>query len=220
MKNVVFLFLLFNSSLLLFGQQVLSVDLSKIESITNDISSENYYPTLFSRYNSFDTSLTAKEIHFLYYGKFFQPFYAPSSSHDNREKMFDLIKGKDFNKALEHGKLAFENDPLDLKTLFGLYVCHQNLLNYTESENYQFLYYALIGTILQSGSGKNKTEAFVIMNISDEYEIISSIGKEIKKHKLIDGDTDCFKLKKGDDKALNKIKKLYFNIAIPLMKAE
>lgn len=188
--------------------------------MTSDITSSNYYPSLLSRYNSFDTTLSAKEMHFLYYGKYFQPFYEPASMHDDREEMFDLIKVQDYYGALIRGKLAFEQDPLDLKTLFGLYLCHQNLLNLREAENYQFLYYALIGTILNTGSGKNPDEAFVIMNISDEYEIISSLGKDIKKHKTIKGDTDCFSFKKGDDKVLNKIKRLYFNIAIPLMKAE
>ncbi|CAG5078885.1 hypothetical protein CRYO30217_00797 [Parvicella tangerina] len=205
---------------MLVAQQVLSVDLDKIKSITSDITSENYYPTLLSRFNNFDTTLTAKQMHLLYYGKYFQSFYEPSSLYEEREQMFELIKQKDLSSALIHGKLAFEADPLDLKTLFGLYLCHQHLLNLREAENYQFLYYALVGTILKTGSGKNSSEAFVIMNISDEYEIISSLGKEIRKHKNIDGETDCFKLKKGDDKVLNSIKKLYFNIAIPLMKVE
>ncbi len=219
MKKLVYLFLLFTIPFFSFAQQVLSVDLGKIESITNDISSENYYPTLLTRFNQFDTTLSAKQMHLLYYGKYFQPFYEPTSLHEDREEMFDLIKKKDFSSALIHGKLAFNADPLDLKTLFGLYLCHQNLYNTLEAENYQFLYYALIGTILKTGSGKSIDEAFVIMNISDEYEIISSLGKDIKKHKTIKGTTDCFKLKKGEDKVLNKIKKLYFNISIPLMKS-
>lgn len=202
------------------GQQVLSVNLDKVKEITSDITSDYYYPTLLGRFTSFDTTLTTKELHLVYYGKCFQSFYEPSSLYEDREEMFELIKEKDFNAALILGKLAFDADPLDLKTLFGLYICHQNLYNLTEAEKYQFLYFALVGTILETGSGKNPKEAFVVMNISDEYEIISSLGKEIKKHKTIKGDTDCFKLKKGEDKTLNKIKKLYFNITIPLMKTE
>lgn len=202
------------------GQQVLSVNLGKIKSITKDIASENYYPSLLNRYTKFDTTLSAKQMHLLYYGKYFQDFYQPTSLHEAREKMFELIKQKDFSNALIHGKLAFNEDPIDLKTLFGLYVCHQKLMNLREAENFQFLYFALIGTILQTGSGKNKEEAFVVVNISDEYEIISTLNKEIKKQKTINHETDCLKLKKGEDKALNAIKKLYFNISIPLMKME
>lgn len=219
MKKLYIIFLLFNTSFLI-GQQVLSINLDKIKSITSDITSDHYYPTLLSRFNNFDTTLTPKEMHLIYYGKYYQSFYEPSSLYENREEMFDLIKQQDFESALILGKMAFDADPLDLKTLFGLYLCHQHLLNYQEAEQYEFLYFALIGTILNSGTGKNKDEAFVIMNISDEYEIISSLGKEISKHKTIKGNTDCFKLKKGEDKIMNEIKKLYFNISIPLMKAE
>lgn len=219
MKKILFIFLLFNSTLS-FSQEVLSVNLTKIEAITSDITSTTYYPTLLGRFSSYDTSLTSKEIHLLYYGKYFQSFYEPSSMHEDREQMFDLLKIQDFSGALIHGKRAFDLDPLDLKTLFGLYLCHYHLGNIYEADNHQFLYYALIGTILKSGSGKNIKEAFVIMNISDEYEIISSIGKDIKNQKTIRKNTDCFKFSKGEDKELNQIKRLYFNIAIPMMKTE
>lgn len=219
MKKLMIIFLLFNTSLS-FGQQVLSVNLDKIKEITSDITSNLYYPTLLGRFSSFDTTLTAKEMHLLYYGKYFESFYEPSSLYEEREEMFDLIKQQDYQGALILGKTAFELDPLDLKTLFGLYLCHQKLYNLTESAKYEFLYFALIGTILNTGSGSNPKEAFVIMNISDEYEIISSLGKDIKKHKTVHKETDCFKFKKGEDKVLNKIKKLYFNISIPLMKTE
>lgn len=199
---------------------MLSVDLDKIKTITEDIASENYYPSLLSRFEKFDTTLTAKQMHFLYYGKFHQPFYDPSSYYLEREKMYDLIKEKDYKTALEHGKLAFNEDPLDLRTLFGLYLCNQQLLLLKDAENYEFLYYALVGTILQTGSGKNANEAFVVMNTTDEQEIISSIGKKVKKFKTVKRTTDCFKFEKSEDKVLNKIKKLYFNKEIPLMKEQ
>lgn len=203
-----------------FSQKVLSVDLGKIKSLTSEITSKNYYPGLLNRFVSFDTTLTPKEVHLLYYGKYFQSFYNPSSMYEEREEMFDLIKLHDYEAALVHGQLAFESDPIDLKTIFGLYLCNNQIGKTQSAEKFEFLYYALIGTIIETGSGNKVSEAFVIMNISDEYEIISTLGKHIKKQKLVKGNTDCFKLKKGEDKSLNSIKKIYFNISIPLMKAE
>lgn len=219
MKLLVLLGLLFSYSLG-NAQQVLSVNLDKIKNLTEDIASDYYYTTLFSRYKSFDTTLTPKEMHLLYYGKYFQPFYDPSSFYLEREKMFDLIKEKDFQSAIEHGKIAFKEDPLDLRTLYGLYLCHEYSQLYSEAENYSFLYYAIIGTILETGTGRKKENAFVVINIGDEQEIIASLGKKIKSFKTIKTTTDCFKFAKDEDKALNKIKKLYFNKEIPLSKTQ
>ncbi|MCB9194675.1 MAG: DUF4919 domain-containing protein [Flavobacteriales bacterium] len=217
-----YLVILFNSLALFLtfsSQRVLSVDLGKINEITSDISSQYYYPSLLIRYQNFDTTLTSKEFHFLYYGQYFQSFYRPSEANTESELMFQFIKMRTFETAIDYGLKSFEKHPLDLKTIFGLYICYDRIGNEDEAGKYQMLYFGIVAAILETGDGKTPHTAFIVMNISDEYEIISSLEKEIKKYKLIGLDTELFKLKGTKNLVTKKIKKLYFNIHIPLMKS-
>ena len=53
---------------------------------------------------------------------------------------------------------------------------------------------------------------------SDEYELVKNFQKTIKKQKLLNGTTDVLYLKKSKNKELNFLKKVYFNIELPLLK--
>jgi hypothetical protein len=220
--RIYFSFAFFTIASLVFkhgqAQQVLNVDIDQIKTQTSEITSENYYPTLLNRFIKGDTTLSSKQLHFLYYGKFNQPFYHPYDPTDGQTEMYRSIEQKEFDAGLIYGQRAFDLDPLDLKTLFGLSLCHYYLNNEAKMDFYLHLYYSLIATILETGNGSSEKDAFVVMSISDEYEIVNSFQKKIKKQKLINGNTDLLFLEKSKDKTLNFLKKLYFNIELPLLK--
>jgi hypothetical protein len=201
-----------------FSQTALHVDIQKIEEQTKDITSANYYPTLLNRFIEADTTLSNKQLHFIYYGKFSQSFYRPYDPVEGQVDMYTSIEQKEFNAALIYGKRAFDLDPLDLKTLFGLSLCHHYLNNEKEMNKFLWCYYSLISVILESGNGNSIENAMVVMSVSDEQEIINSLHKKIKKQKFLQETTDLVYLEKSQDKSLNFLKKLYFNIELPLKK--
>ena len=200
------------------AQKVLNVDIEQIKTLTSEITSANYYPTLLNRFIEADSTLSSKQLHFLYYGKYSQTFYHPYDPVDGQTEMYNSIELKEFDAALIYGQRAFDLDPLDLKTLFGLSLCHYYLGNEIKMDKYLLMYYSLISVILESGTGTSEEEAFVVMSISDEYELINTLHKKVKKQKLINGTTDLIYLQKSKDKELNFLKKLYFNIELPLLK--
>lgn len=201
-----------------YSQHALHVDISKIKEQTSDITSPNYYPTLLNRFTEADTALTSKQLHFIYYGKFTQSFYRPYDPVEGQLEMYNSIEQKEFNAALIYGKRAFDLDPLDLKTLFGLSLCYLYLDQEEEMNKYLWCYYSLIAVILESGQGSSIENAMVVMSVSDEQEIINSLHKQIKKQKLLEGTTEVVFLEKSKEKEMNAIKKLYFNIELPLKK--
>lgn len=201
-----------------FSQTALHVDIQKIEEQTKDITSTNYYPTLLNRFIEADTTLSNKQLHFIYYGKFSQSFYRPYDPVEGQVDMYGSIEQKEFNAALIYGKRAFDLDPLDLKTLFGLSLCYHYLNKEKEMNKYLWCYYSLISVILESGNGNSIENAMVVMSVSDEQEIINSLHKKIKKQKFLKETTDLVYLEKSQDKSLNFLKKLYFNIELPLKK--
>ena len=202
------------------AQKILSVDLTEIKENISDITSPNYYPTLLSKFSNLDTTLTPNQLYLLYYGKYFQTFYQPAEIPKNQNDMFKSLSEKDFSAALVYGKRAFDIDPLDLKTLFGISLCHYYLHNETEMDKYLHMYYSLLSVIVASGDGKKPESAMVVMSVSDEYEVISDLGAVVTKQKTLKSKTDLLYIKKKSDEFdLQGLKKLYFNIEIPILKS-
>lgn len=212
----ILLFLAFINGL--FSQTALHVDVAIIKEQTKDITSANYYPTLLNRFTQADTTLSKKQLHFIYYGKYNQSFYRPYDAVESQSDMYNSIEQKEFNAALIYGKRAFDLDPLDLKTLFGLSLCHHYLNNEAEMNKYLWCYYSLIAVILESGTGNSVENAMVVMSVSDEQELVNSLHKTIKKQKFVEETTDIVYLEKSKEKEMNFLKKLYFNIELPLKK--
>ena len=205
----------------LTAQKILTIDLNKVESTTNNIASSNYYPSLIKKLRQLDTSLTNKDLHLLYYGQYFQDFYKPDVQDADQKSTFKHIKDKEFDKALDAAKKSFETNPLNLKTIYGYAMACNYLKMKSEYNRIMNLYYQLIEVILESGNGRGVKTAFVVMSIDDEYEIIHSMGKTATKQKLIDNKTDKLKLKNSDGSArITNLKKIYFNVEILLLKAD
>jgi hypothetical protein len=203
-----------------FGQQILSVDLDKIKTITTNISSENYYPSLKQRFIVLDTSLSNKHVHFLYYGQYFEPTYQPDVQDVAQKEMFKLIKQGKFDQAVDTGLVSFNQSPLNLRTIFGLSICYLSLDNKELSDRYMNMYYQIMEVVMESGSGRKKKLAFVTMCIDDEYEIVSSLHKKVKKQKLIDNKTDVLYLTNMEGRRnIVKFKKIFFNIEILMLKS-
>ncbi|MDE7125005.1 MAG: DUF4919 domain-containing protein, partial [Muribaculaceae bacterium] len=59
------------------GRRIVRPDLETIKSETTDPTSSRYYPKLMQSYLSNDTTLTAEDFRFLYYGYLFQEDYEP-----------------------------------------------------------------------------------------------------------------------------------------------
>jgi hypothetical protein len=198
------------------AQQILTINLTEIQSVIQDEDTEFFFDSLHNRYLRFDTTLTARHYHFIYYAQSLLPNYNPLMQNESQKLFYQLLREREFNEALIHGKLAYSNDPYNLKTLFGLFVCYNNLGQSKKADAHLSQYYGLLSAIANSGDGKSVQTAFVVNTIDDEYEFVANLRLRVKKHHLVEGPTDLLHVEKskGDTNKV-KYKKLYFNIAIP-----
>lgn len=111
----------------LTAQRVLTVDLIEINVTIKNPESPFYYENLLKRFQNFDTTLTKQDFHYLYYGNFFQPTYFPYYNNESQKQFYQLLRSKEFNESLIHGKLAISQETLYLNVLFGLYICYSKL---------------------------------------------------------------------------------------------
>jgi hypothetical protein len=207
-KFTLFIYLLL-CSYVLSAQKIANVDFDAVKKSSD--SSSGAYKKLLDRFVKADTTLTKKDYTTLYYGQCFQKEYDPYGTDDNFDKFKKFYQGEDFTKALPYALKMIEKNPMDMKMTFKALVCYYKMNDEAGKFKMGLRYNNIMSAIFDSGDGKTAATAFVVMCVSDEYELMASMKVENSAQSL-DGNCDVMDLKKND---LN-IDKLYFNVSKPL----
>jgi hypothetical protein len=148
-----------------------------------DNTSPFFYPKLFERYCSGDTTLTLEEFRFLYYGYTFQSKYIPYQQSKYQDKMISYMKKgtlteKDLNEFIKLAELNIKDLPFDIRTL--------NILAYSFKqrgdsaafclENFKKM--MIIKAIQSSGDGLSEKTAFHVIDTSHEFDFLNELGLE------------------------------------------
>jgi hypothetical protein len=158
-----------------------------------------------------DTSLTKDDYTTLYYGQCYQKNYDPyGSDADNLDKFKKPYLAGEYKEALPFALKMIEKNPLDMKMTFKALVCYHEIKDEDGIQKMKTRYNNIMLSIYESGDGKAAATAFVVMCISDEYELMANLQVEITSQSLV-GDCDLMALKQND----LGIDKLYFNISKP-----
>ncbi|HMU46186.1 MAG TPA: DUF4919 domain-containing protein [Chitinophagaceae bacterium] len=210
MKRILLLPVLISICISLSGQKVSKVDFDAIKKTLD--TSPKLYKDLLNRFVSSDSTLTNEEFSIIYYGQCYQEDYNPYGSDvENFDKFKKHYLAKDYDKALPIALKMIRENPLDMKMTFKTLVCYHHLNDEAGKNNMIARYNGIMKTIFDSGDGKTDSTAFVVMCVSDEYELMASLQVENTSQSLI-GFCDVMRLKEND----LGIDKLYFNVSKPM----
>jgi hypothetical protein len=210
MKTLSFIFLFFLNTSLVFSQKISNIDFDKIKSKLEE--SGGFYKKLLERFIDADSTLTQEEYNIIYYGQCFQKNYNPYfRDTENFDKFRKHYQENDFAKALPIALKMIGKDPLDMKMTFYTLVCYHGLKDEDGKSKMATRYNGIIRSIFESGDGKSDATAFVVMNVSDEYELMANLEVQNTSQSLR-GYCDVMTLKEND----LGIKELYFNVSKPL----
>jgi len=200
------------------AQKVGEIDFDNIKSLTQDSLSATYYPTLISRFMSYDTTLTEYEYKLLYYGNVFTDAYNPYATSDAENEFLELYNKQEYTKAIPLGMKVLAENPINTTVLFKMLVIYNQLADEINEERFAMLYYGLLTQVYYSGDGKTCESAMVVIKVSDEYEIMAELQVNLETQALV-GDCDLMefdiksqKIEKGE----KPLKELYFNVRMPL----
>lgn len=89
---------------------------------TIDKGSPYYYPAIYMRYMSGDTTLTLEDYRHLYYGYAWQPGYKPFETPAAKDRILnilakDSLTEADYLKIVEYGREVMRSEPYDPSTL-------------------------------------------------------------------------------------------------------
>ena len=213
------LFILLFSFCVLFSKakenSYVSPDYSLIKKLTKDKNSEYYYPLLFSRYQKMDTTLKANDYKMLYYGYFFQSNYIEQGSSAFYNDSIRQIMHKDQLTQTEWKKLIYlvnnymQTAPFDLQKVKLLFVAYHNINDEYNASLYRTRLEMLIKTILATGDGKTEKSAFHVLQVGDEYAIVSILGFDFTGEEVTT-ENKCDFLRVANN--MDGLKGIYFDV--------
>ena len=198
------------------AQETQSPDYTLIDKEINNSSSPYYYAALYSRYAKADTSMTLEERRHLYYG------FAFSKKNNHATKVQNnpnLIKGvlqktnptvADLENVVNYTTALLEVNPFSLTIKQYRMYCLKELGRYKEANIERAQSDIIIDAILSSGDGTTQQNSIHVVDIDNEYEVVSLMGFEpVDSENEINGKYDYFILNKN----MYNLQGLYFEVA-------
>lgn len=196
-------------------REIIKPDYAAIKKATADKSSAYYYPPLLERYKKNDTTLSADEYRYLYYGWFYnKPKREIDESELESSKKLSAIMAKDAptreekREALVLATKYVENSPFDLRRLSNIYRLKTVLGDSAGARPYYLKVKQLINTIVHSGDGKTDETGFHIIDVSHEYFMLNVFGYEHTSQTLTEHPCDYLALKSNED----NVEGIYFDV--------
>lgn len=156
--------------------------------------SEFYYPELLRRFEAADTTLTAEQIHYFYYGTATRPEFDPFQSEHvayallKGELKGDTLTEENWKQAAEIVEKYLDEDPTNL----GFHIYKQNVYYELYGEESEEAYNAYIQVVMlysaiaSTGDGKSQETAFHVICVPDEYALMEMFGLLPKSQALME----------------------------------
>jgi hypothetical protein len=144
--------------------------------------------------------------------------YDPYSVYFNLLKA-EMISAINNNKFVDVLKIAHEILEKNSVNIYAHRACAiaYGQLNDKEKEDFHSrTVRGLLTSILQSGDGRTKESAFVVISTDEEYALVNMLGFQIKSQSSIEDDDHQYDLLQVYDPKSQKDFNLYFNIDILL----
>ena len=157
------------------------VNYQEIEENIKIADSSFYYPKLISAFLVGDSNMSLQEKRHLYYGFIFHESYNPyahSIYMDSISQYYGKSKlvNDDYKKIIKYSDSILSITPFDIRSLQAKAFAYYSLYEKEKELKVQNQIMIIYDAILSSGDGLNKDNAFHILFISHEYDLIDFLG--------------------------------------------
>ena len=186
---------------------------------TIDRESPYYYPSLMMRYTAGDTTLTAADYYYLYYGYAFAEGYRPLLPIKAEDEMLmvlerinqDSIRYEDMEAVIRCAEEVMQRDPFSPRNLNFLIYAYGTIgdtLN--ERINYDRLN-KVLATITASGTGRTEKSPMHVLRFEHAADWLSAEGKAVLKRLVVSRTTEYITV--ADEYGRPESKGYYFDFS-------
>lgn len=156
-------------------------DYQLIEKNINDKKSPYYLAKLSERYNKGDITLTIEEKRHLYYGLSFQKSYSPYDRVYKTEAVKQILDSPVYDKKtleyfLKVSTKALKEYPFNLSLKEYRAFVFKQLGMQKEARIEDFQKSIILDAIVSTGDGITKENAFYVIDINNQYDIMDALG--------------------------------------------
>lgn len=146
------------------------------------------------------------------------PLYQPyGGDRESRQAMFEALRGKQFEKAIEHATAVLEKNYVDIDAHVVCRVAYREMKHMEKDREHQFIMKGLIDFILNSGDGITPETAYVVINTREEYIILNVLGFKPEKQSTVESNGKKYDRMEAVDLKTNQKVEIYFNIDLNLI---
>jgi len=216
MRRCLFLLVLMSvgTTLCTFGQGIALGDFEAWTHLSQDSSSNFFYPKLLHRFMQGDTTLSDDELVLLNHGYTLRPEYSPYGQGLTEDSLYQYNREEKFAAALEAGNRYLLENPVSLRANIAMVIACRRLGLFDDSDKYQRRIRQLMRAILATGSGRSPDSAYAVINVRDEYVVLNYLGYSSSSQSLIRGKSgrSYDKLEAVSRKGSSDRKVFYFDI--------
>lgn len=186
---------------------------------TTTASSPYYYPNLWIRYNSGDTTLTVEDYRYLYYGYAFRDEYKPLAPNEELDRVMLIVsrldpekpRVEDLEELILSGLKALEQDPFSPNLLNLMAFAYGALENRELEQIYYDRVEKVLAVIKSSGDGLTQRSPQHILMLGHALDVIASEGLSPGKSRVVSRTTEFVPLLAPTRIGDRKVKGFYFD---------
>ena len=171
------------------------------------------YESLLERVKKSDPAMDFTALRYAYADN--PPKDAKKVEPEASKTMFSAYRSKDYGKAIEYAEKILNGSYVDINAHLVAAAAYKEKKNAEKERFHRYVAEGLIKSILNSGNGKSRETAFVVISTSEEYVILRVLGLMIGSQSLESADGHHYDRLDANDPNTNKTVTLYFNIDRP-----
>jgi hypothetical protein len=129
---------------------------------------------------------------------------------EKRRALTEAIKAKNAEQVVALGRPWLERCPVDAEAHFHVAMAMSALGRHREAFSHLYSFHGLVQSILESGPGTSKQNAFKVISVSEEYDVLRVLRAELVNQSL-DAPYDVMRVKIGSEETT-----LYFDVSTSL----
>jgi hypothetical protein len=137
---------------------------------------------------------------------------------DDKKKIRSLLDEKKFDDALKEINQNLDDDDVfvDVDLHFMSFIANTELENNEKAEFHKAMIRGLLDSIQENKRGRSEDDAFVVINVHEEYVFLRFSNMKVKKQSLINKNGHSYDLMECTDVDDKNSIRVYFNVDIPM----
>lgn len=173
----------------------------------------NSYQALLNRLKNGDTSINFAELRLLFAQlPDYNPYRTMDELQDKEDQMWEAYKSGNYEEALQIGNSILETNYLRIMTHYIFSEIYGKLGDTEKQQFHEDVFFGLVDSIIKSGDGKSPETAMTVIEIKEEYDVLSVLGFEEDSQTLIEQDGKRFDVIAAQNPETGETRDFYFNI--------